>query len=396
MRALLWLIGLFALAVGVAMLAKANDGYVLIVLFPWRVQLSLNMLVVFLATGFVGLYFLLRLIRYTLALPEQVVSWRQQRRREKADLALREALQTLFEGRFAQALKSASKAFSVSDRPSVAALVAARAAHAMHDDTRYRTWIAHAAERGDEVRFARLMTETELAIEGRRFEEAAQLLELLKEDGHKNIAVLRLSLRVAAEQGQWEEVLRLTRQLHKHKALSDEQFVPLVREAHCKRLKELAHDRAALERYWKEVPSAELNDRQLIEMAMPILAEAGCAVLARRTLERLLDEVWDSELARLYAYCAEGEGDAVSCLAQAEKWLRRQPKDSGLLFALGRLCIGAQLWGKAQSYLEASLNIKPAVETHLALAHLLEQLERAEEAQTHYRAAAERVAGKAG
>lgn len=393
MRALLWLIGLFALAVGVAMLAKANDGYVLIVLYPWRAQLSLNLLVVVLAVGFGAAYFLIRLLRHTIALPEQIGNWRLQRRREKATVALREALRALFEGRFAQAVKFAAKAFAASDRPAVAALVAARAAHAMRDDARYRTWIGHAAERGDEARIARLMTETELAIEGRRFEEAVQLLETIQESGHKNIAFLRLSLQVAAQLGHWEEALRLTRQLYKHKALSAEQVAPLLREAHFKRMKELAQDREALQAYWKALPADELNDRALIELVMPVLAQAGCAVLARRTLERLLDEQWDSELARLYGYCGDGEGDAVACLAQAEKWLKRQPRDSGLLFALGRLCVGVQLWGKAQSYLEASLNISPAIETHLALAHLLEQLERMDVAQTHYRAAAEMVAG---
>ena len=59
------------------------------------------------------------------------------------------------------------------------------------------------------------------------------------------------------------------------------------------------------------------------------------------------------------------------------------------LYALGRLCIAAQLWGKAQSYLEASLNNAPTVDAHLALADLFERLERPGEAHAHYRAAAE-------
>jgi HemY protein len=121
-----------------------------------------------------------------------------------------------------------------------------------------------------------------------------------------------------------------------------------------------------------------------------MLAEAGQGAIARKTLEKLLDADWDGALARLYGHCADG--DAVACLARAEGWLREHPKDAGLLHALGRLCLAAQLWGKAQSYLEASLNLAPTVETHLALAGLLERLERGGEAQTHYRAAAQRSA----
>ena len=51
-----------------------------------------------------------------------------------------------------------------------------------------------------------------------------------------------------------------------------------------------------------------------------------------------------------------------------------------------------ELWGKAQSYLEASLSVDPQVGAHLALAHLFETLERRDEAQRHYRAAAEKMA----
>ncbi|NMG33819.1 heme biosynthesis protein HemY [Azoarcus sp. TTM-91] len=393
MRALIWLIGIFALAVGLAMAAGFNDGYVLVVLPPWRAQLSLNLLIVLLLLGFLLAYAVLRLISRTMGLPRRVVQWRERRRREKAGRALREALRTLFEGRFSQALKFASNAFSSGESPAMAALVAARAAHAMRDDTRYRIWIGHAADSGEEARVARLMTEAELAVEGRRFEEAAERLEMLKLAGHRHIAALRLALRVASALERWDEALRLTRQLHKHKALSDEQAAPLIRRAHVERLKELAADRAALAAYWLEIPADELQDRRLVERAMPLLAAAGEGPAARRTLERLLDEEWDSGLARLYAHCGDGEGDPVACLAKGEGWLKRQPRDAGLLFSLGRLCMGAQLWGKAQSYLEASLSLAPTIDTHLALASLLEQLERPEEAQRHYRAAAVRVAG---
>ncbi|MBD5802120.1 putative protoheme IX biogenesis protein [Azoarcus sp. Aa7] len=390
MRALIWLIGIFALAAGVAMLASVNDGYVLVVVPPWRVQLSLNLLIVGLIVAFVSAYAVLRVIRRTMALPGRVVQYRERRRKEKAGRALRDALRALFEGRFAQSVKFAGAAFSDGDNRSMAALVAARAAHAMRDDTRYRIWLGKSAEQEEESRVARLMTEAELAVEGRRFEEAAEHLENLRLAGHRHIAALRLSLRVASALARWEEVLRTARQLHKHKAMSEDQVRSVLRRAHLERMRELAGDAEGLAAYWREIPADELNDRRLVERAVPYLAETGQGALARRTLERLLDAEWDSGLARLFGYCCEG--DAVDCLARGEKWLRMYPKDAGLLFALGRLCLNAQLWGKAQSYLEASLNLAPSVETHLALAGLLERLERGDEAQAHYRAAAQRSA----
>jgi len=51
--------------------------------------------------------------------------------------------------------------------------------------------------------------------------------------------------------------------------------------------------------------------------------------------------------------------------------------------------VGAELWGKAQHYLEASLAFEESRATHLELARLLDRLARGAEAQRHYRRAAE-------
>ena len=397
MRTLIWLIGIFAIAVGVAMVAGLNDGYVLLVAPPWRVQLSLNLLVVMVVVGSALGYALVRLISRTLQLPTRLAQWRERRRRERAGRALTDSISALFEGRFAQSLKSAARAYEIGDEASMAALVAARAAHALHDEPRYREWLGHAAEQsakqgGTKDDVARLMTEAELAVEGRRFEEAAARLATLREAGHRHIAMLRLEASVASALGRWEELVATVRQLRKHKALTEEQAAPMLRRAHVERMRELAGAGAALAAYWKQIPVNELQDRGLIERVLPLLARVGHGEQARKQVERLLDERWDSDLARQYAWCAVGEGDVRACLEKAESWLPQQARDAGLLFSLGQLCINAQLWGKAQSYLESSIQHGATVEAYLALARLLENLERKDEAQRHYRAAAELVA----
>ncbi|HLD77696.1 MAG TPA: heme biosynthesis protein HemY, partial [archaeon] len=60
-----------------------------------------------------------------------------------------------------------------------------------------------------------------------------------------------------------------------------------------------------------------------------------------------------------------------------------------LLASLGKLCAQAELWGKARSSLEASLTFEESRAAHLELARLAERLGQGEEAQRHYRRAAE-------
>jgi HemY protein len=44
------------------------------------------------------------------------------------------------------------------------------------------------------------------------------------------------------------------------------------------------------------------------------------------------------------------------------------------------------LWGKAQSYLEASISVEPTYSAHLELAQLHDRLDQSETAHGHYRA----------
>jgi HemY protein len=78
-------------------------------------------------------------------------------------------------------------------------------------------------------------------------------------------------------------------------------------------------------------------------------------------------------------------GDALPRIERAEGWLQAQPRDAPLLLTLGRLCARQGLWGKAQSYLEASIAIEPTWSAQLALAQLHEKLGNAEAAHRHAR-----------
>ena len=51
--------------------------------------------------------------------------------------------------------------------------------------------------------------------------------------------------------------------------------------------------------------------------------------------------------------------------------------------------MAAELWGKAQNYLEASLSFGPSRVAHLELARLAEREGRTAEAQKHFRRAGE-------
>lgn len=387
MRTLLWLLILAALAVGLALAARYNDGYVLLVLSPWRVELSLNLLLLLQVSGFFLLYFGVRIVSHALHLPGRVREFRLQRQKEKAERALSEAMRHTLEGRYSHALKRAQAAHEAGHAPGLAALLAARAAHAMRDDQREAEWLQRATRFDDETRNARLMTEAELHLNSHRHADALGLIDVMESSGQRHIAALRLSLRAHQAMGHWREVVRLVRQLERHRALSSEQAAPLRLRAHLEALRALPTDAPALLAYWRDIPARDRHAPRLANEAARKLTAAGDPLHAQRIIEDALDAEWDSSLLETYGDCRGG--DVLTRIAQGEDWLKRHPRDAELLRMLGRLCRQQQLWGKAQSYLEAALSQQASREAHTEMAQLLDHLERPDEANRHYRLAAQ-------
>jgi HemY protein len=241
-------------------------------------------------------------------------------------------------------------------------------------------------DHADSGRAAVLMTEAELAVDARDFDAALAALDRLAASGGRHIGALRLALRAHQGRGNWREVARLARQLEKHRALSPEQAAPLRRRAHAEVFKNMGENAKSIQAYWREIAEDDRLEARLAIEASRALVTAGDCAGAAQLVEDVLDERWDSALIAAYAQCPGG--DVLGRIAHCEKWLNERPRDAQLLLALGRLCRERQLWGKAQSYLEASLAVEPTRAAHVELAQLLDHLEKSALAERHYRAAA--------
>lgn len=382
-RLLLWLLALFALAVGLVIAARHNDGYVLIQWSPWRIELSLNLFIVTLLLGVALLYTTFHFIDALMRMPARAARYRSRQRRRRAVAALRDAARLYFEGRYGHAQRSARVAVEGGESPGLAALIGARAAHAMREQAQADDWLRE-AERHDELRVARLMTEADILTDRREFSDALDRIDTLQSGGQRHVAALRLAMRARRGLGDWVGLLRVVRLLLKHRALTPEQAAPVRRQAHTGALHEL--DPSELEAYWKALPAAERDDAQVVAAMAEALVAARQFAQARKLIEARLEDGWESSLMALYAY-PDGS-DALARIARAEAWLRDHPDDAALLLALGRLCRTQQLWGKAQSYLEAALAVQPSRVVHVELALLAEHLERTDTARAHFRAAA--------
>ena len=384
MKGLFWILALFGLAVVAALGARFNDGYLLLIVPPWRAEVSLNLFIIALLGLFLAFYAALRLLAVTFGLPGRVREYRARRQRDQAGMVFQDAVRLLFEGRFGQAMKKAAEAHGNGTAPGLSALIAARAAQRMREPEKQQYWLEHAKTDDPRTEAATLMLDAEMANEERRFADALAALDRLQGKQGRHIAALRLELRARQGSGDWDGVLRLVRQLAKRDALPAEVVAEVRTQAHMANIARCSKDAAQLTAYLRALPEAERGRRIALAAAKALVA-VGADGEAQKLIEAVLDgadnDDWSSELAAIYGRLTGGESTAR--IARAETWLRRHPDDAVLLMALGRMCQRQRLWGKAQSYLEASLAVAPSQ------ARLLDQLDRGDEANQHYRASAQ-------
>ena len=385
MKWLGWGLAIALLAAVLAVLAQFNDGNVVLLVPPTRVDLSLNFFLLIVGVLLVLVWWLARLVQQAADFPERVRSYRQRRDEVGSQRALRDALRALLEGRFARAERAAKAAQATPENAGIAALIGARAAHRLQETARRDDWLAQ-AEGDKALDTARLVSSAEMWTEGRENERALEALDTLHATGSRHLHAARVALNANLQSGRWDEVLRGVRVLEKRSALHPvlaERYKQLAwREA----LIERRHDPTALETLWNKIPAI---DRQRTDLALEgarLLNVAGRGRAAALALEAALAQRWDDRL--LDEYARAQVFPARERIERAEGWLKAHPDDAALLRCLGLLCLREQLWGKARSYLEESLRLQTHPATLLALAKLAETLGDETEAARQYREAA--------
>ncbi|HWX10663.1 MAG TPA: heme biosynthesis protein HemY [Trinickia sp.] len=388
LRGLLWLAFLFALAAVLATVGRFDAGQVLIVYPPYRVDISLNLFVVALVALFVVLYAIARIVRNVWRMPQRVAAYRTRSREAKAHAALRETIGNLYAGRFSRAEKAAREALANEANRGPASLMAAVAAHRMREYMRRDEWLA--AIDAPDWQDARLMASADMRADGRDAEGALAALTEMQSQGARRIHAQQIALRAQQQLKNWSEVLKLVKSLEKREAIHPAIAVRLRQQAAENLLRDRRHDADALLALWQSLAAIERQSPRLADLTAELLVALNRHDEARKIVEGALQHNWDARLLRRYPDTAAG--DALPLIQKAEAWYKNRPEDADLLFALGRLCLKQQLWGKAQSFLERALQLSDdealTIRTHRSLARLFEELGDTSRAHEHYRASA--------
>ncbi len=388
MKFLVWFIALFAAAVALT-LATHNPGYVQLIYPPYRIEMSLTLFVLSLLGMFVFTYLMVRLLTSAVNLPAYVQAFRENRAQSKGRAAMMESLTAFFEGRYSAAENAAVRAMALGEKSGLNPIVAARSAHELREFDKRDAYLADAEQKKVGESTMRLMAKTEFLLDQKQPQSALGSLKELNEAGGKRKHVGALTLELKAHQlaENWDAVLDVAAQLEKRNAIDSTLSIQLRQRAWLEKLRGHSHTIEALQSLWKTIPAEFKQRPKLAAAAAQAFLKMHDPMTASKLLVESLNAQWDSDLVSLYGDCHTE--DATAQIDQAERWLKTQTNDAGLLLALGKLCLHQQLWGKAQSYLDASISLLPSQAAYNSLGKLAEKLGRKDDAFNYYHLAME-------
>jgi HemY protein len=429
MRAALWLLALFGVASAVALFAGDNPGTITVYWPPYRIDLSLNLVLLLIAGVFALMHFALRGLSALFSLPNQARQWRVQQKERALHAALLDALAQLLAGRFSRARKAALAALAqektlaaldvvlpqAAQVRMLAHLLAAESAQALQDRAARDAHLQQALNDGagsgapgPETREGLQLRSAHWALEDQDPAAAMSRLSELPQGVRRRTIALRLHLKAARQDRRTLEALQTARLLAKHRAFSEAAAQSIVRGLAMELLAG-AHDAVQLVRSWADL---EPSEREMPDVAIGgaqrLVAMGGDSAKAREWLlpvwERMRrsdrnsrhdrDRIVDGALSVKLVRALEQGLHTIDAewLARIEAAQRDDPRDPNLQYLAGMACMNRQLWGKAQQLLsQASQSVQdPWMQRRAwsALAVLAEQRDDVVQASIAWRRAA--------
>jgi len=384
MKWLLYLLLTIAIVTGITLLAIADRGYVLIQVWNYTIESTVVTWLVVLALVFTGLHYSIRVLGQFFRVPRDMRNWREQRRQQKANQSLLQGLVKLAEGDWRAAEKQVLRYSSDSRAPMLNYLTAARAAHELHANERRDHYLQLAGQHAQDKDIGVKLTQAELHMSRNQMEQALASLRVLQQADPQHRAVIKSLSQLYLQMGDWNNFITLFPQIRKQKIYSPEELDQLENEAYIQLLKsEQFAQHEQLSQLWQRIPTNVQNRLEVLIAYIQQLLRHQQSKIAEPLIRTALKRGWDDELVRLYGLIETT--DASEQLKRAEAWLRENQNNPALLLALGRLSVRNQLWGKARSYLEASIGAGAGPEAYNEIAHLLENMGEMELAVNYYR-----------
>ncbi|HEX4843873.1 MAG TPA: heme biosynthesis HemY N-terminal domain-containing protein [Limnobacter sp.] len=371
MRQLIGLLLIVVVAVGVTLLAQSNDAKVLVFVGQYRVDMSLNFVIVALLVFFFLLYFALRALRASSQLPARLKAYWQNRKQDALLKANTSGLIAFITGDEAGSKKALKAAVGTGVETDLSYLIRAMSAiQADRLDEAEQILANHKAGNGEHAH-ARLVLHARVALAKQQYASVLAMVEGMDPMLGRLPQVLRLRLMALVGLSRWQEALEQYRMCAQLPVLGQAEQGECLQKIYQGLCDAAGGAPAEMEQVLSNARPMELQSPAVLRALATGLLRCGLVGAARTMLQTALAHDYNEDLLPVFHEAAVQQ--SRDALPFVEELLSKRPDDIRLIELAADVCERQQLWGKAISRYES-------VYAKLPSAHVAGRLERLYEA----------------
>ncbi len=291
-------------------------------------------------------------------------------------------LLALSEGKWKLAEKLLVRSAKNSPTPELSYMAAARAAVAQNNIKGAFEYLNEAEINTDNPLTVDL-TRCELWIKTGDNEKAINLLKRILQSYPNNPRALHLMTQASQNAGQWQQLRDVLPKVQKLAVLPEDKAIQLTHHSISQQLN-FAQNQEQLQATWDSLSKQQKQDLSYIHAYAENGLKLGMYDEVALMSEKLLSKNLSTPLLKVWGQLNLSNENKIKV---AEKWLKKSPENAELLKILGKLCLDYKLWGKAQSYLQKSLELNPEPETYKLMAQYFEAVGETDNALQAYKQA---------
>ncbi|ABM61804.1 heme biosynthesis HemY N-terminal domain-containing protein [Halorhodospira halophila] len=389
MRRLFIYLLILAGAVLTALYFNQQEGYVMLSIGPWRLEMSLLFSAVVLGLLVLLLYLALAALGRLWSMPRRLRSWQGQRRQESARTELTSGLLRFAEGDYDTAEQQLVHSARRSEAPLVNYLTAAIAAQRRGAREVRDGYLTTAEKSGPDANLAVRLLQAQLQAESGQWEEAQASVSAVLDKEPKHRRALELMVGCCRALGDWERLEPLLPRIERQGILPKNELTELNRWVARERLAQAAgEDTQALQEAWRELSRGLRKDPDVICSYVDGLTTLGEVQSAVELIQKQLHKEWNPDLLQRYARLPADDIDTYAArLEKAEGWIEAHRDDPKALYAAGVLALQAEQWERGRDYLQAAVDQTARPEYLRTLGALQEHLGDYDGARATYRLA---------
>lgn len=364
---------------------QQDPGRVFISIHHWTIETTLWVGILLIIFSFVIIHVLFNFFKVLAFIPSQIHHWRQQRKIYQAQVMTRKGLIEFSEGYWSLAQKHLIRALPFTDTPLINYLTAARAAQELGENQRRDDFLREAKQSMPDTKIAIELTQAQLQLAHQQWEQALATLKHLQTFAPQHPHVLKLLLALYEQIKDWQQLIVLLPLVKKASILSEPEYQKIRVKAYTQALQDLikANHHEALTLFQEKLPADLRYHPEITALYASHLIAEQELMKAERLLRRCLKKQFSETLVNLYGqFFIHAEQ-----LQFAEQLIKKQPDSAMLYLSLGRICLKSQLWGKAETYLQKSISLKPTCDAYTELGHYFSHFNYLDKACAAYKEA---------